>query len=95
MNPSETLTRLLTRKVALSESMIERAPLVPASPGEAILKVDRVAITTNNVTYAVFGDAMQYWNFFPTGRDEWGHMPVWGFADVVESSVPGIGVIVK
>jgi hypothetical protein len=33
---------------------------------------------------------MQYWNFFPTGEAAWGHMPVRGFADVVESTVPGL-----
>jgi hypothetical protein len=85
-----TLTRLLTNKAALHESKIEQQPEQPLAPGEALLKIDRVAITTNNVTYAVFGDAMQYWNFFPTGREGFGHMPVWGFADVVESSVPGV-----
>jgi hypothetical protein len=90
MSSNETVTRLLTRKTTLSESKIERSPLPPLAQGEAILKIDRVAVTTNNITYAVFGDAMQYWNFFPTGSDGWGHMPVWGFADVTESSVPGI-----
>jgi hypothetical protein len=35
---------------------------------------------------------MQYWDFFPTGEDEWGHMPVGGFADVESSSVPGVEV---
>lgn len=51
-----------------------------------------MAITTNNITYAAFGEAMQYWDFFPTSEAEWGHMPVWGFADVVSSSVPGVEV---
>jgi hypothetical protein len=90
VNPNENLTRLLTRKSALGESKIETLPLEPMGEGEAILRVDRVAVTTNNVTYAVFGDAMQYWNFFPTGSEGWGHIPVWGFADVVESSVSGV-----
>jgi hypothetical protein len=90
MPSAETLTRLLTSKSALAESKIERTAHAPLAAGEALLKVDRVAITTNNVTYAVFGDAMQYWSFFPTGQDGWGHMPVWGFADVVESTVPGL-----
>ena len=27
---------------------------------------------------------MSYWNFFPAAEG-WGHIPVWGFADVVES----------
>ena len=87
---SQDLTRLLTRKSALSESKIERIPLRPPGDGEAILKVARVAVTTNNVTYAVFGDKMQYWNFFPTEAEGWGHMPTWGFADVLESNVSGL-----
>jgi hypothetical protein len=39
---------------------------------------------------ALFGDVMKYWHFFPTGQDEWGQMPVWGFADVVESRAQGV-----
>ncbi|MBI2768115.1 MAG: DUF2855 family protein [Burkholderiales bacterium] len=85
-----TLTRLLTRKSELNHTRITHAPLAPAAPGEAILKINRVALTTNNITYAAFGDAMQYWNFFPTGEEGWGHMPVWGFADVVQSTVEGV-----
>lgn len=84
------LTRLLTSKTCLNEAQVVRTPLDPLAPGEALLKIDRVAITTNNVTYAVFGDAMQYWSFFPTGQDGWGHMPVWGFANVIESTVDGL-----
>src|SRR4051812_18843189 len=33
---------------------------------------------------------MGYWNFFPTGQADWGHMPVWGFADVLASRTPSI-----
>ncbi|MEY4579017.1 MAG: hypothetical protein RL701_3720 [Pseudomonadota bacterium] len=90
MSSNDQITRLLTRKNALSEARVDHQPLAPLAPGEALLKIDRVAVTTNNVTYAVFGDKMQYWNFFPTGSEGWGHMPVWGFADVVESTVPGL-----
>jgi hypothetical protein len=32
---------------------------------------------------------MMYWNFFPA-PDGWGRVPVWGFADVVESTTDGI-----
>ncbi len=58
--------------------------------GDVLIKVDKFAYTANNVTYAVAGDMIGYWQFFPaTGnRDiaEWGVIPVWGFADVVESN---------
>jgi hypothetical protein len=64
------------------------------SEGEALLRVDRVGVTANNVTYAVLGEAMRYWEFFPPeprGLDrEWGLPPVWGFADVAGSTVPGV-----
>ncbi|MGH6625448.1 MAG: DUF2855 family protein [Burkholderiaceae bacterium] len=92
MNTSAPLTRLLTRKNALNHSRIETGPQAPPSEGEALLKINRVALTTNNITYAAFGEAMQYWNFFPTPEADWGHMPVWGFADVVASTVPGVEV---
>ncbi|MEX2395345.1 MAG: DUF2855 family protein [Actinomycetota bacterium] len=64
---------------------------VEAGPGQILLEVDRFALTANNITYAVFGDAMRYWDFFPA-PEGWGHVPVWGFADVVESHVDGIEV---
>ena len=57
--------------------------------GEALLRVSRFALTANNVTYAVFGDAMSYWKFFPAAEG-WGRVPVWGFADVVASSADGV-----
>jgi NADPH:quinone reductase-like Zn-dependent oxidoreductase len=58
--------------------------------GEAVLEVERFGLTANNVTYAVFGDAMNYWDFFPSGDPEWGRMPVWGFGRVAASKNPGV-----
>ena len=49
------------------------------------MRIDSFALTSNNVTYAAFGETMNYWGFFPTGDDGYGCIPVWGFADVVES----------
>lgn len=62
--------------------------------GQALLQVERFALTANNVTYAVFGDAMAYWKFFPVQETpaEWGRVPVWGHAVVVESRHPDIAV---
>jgi len=50
-------------------------------PGEASLRVDSFGLTTNNITYAIFGEAMSYWSFFPA-EEGWGRVPVWGFANV-------------
>jgi hypothetical protein len=91
MRPLNT-TRLLTSKSQLQHSRVETVSLAPPEQGEALLAVRRVALTTNNITYAAFGEAMQYWNFFPTGEADWGHMPAWGLADVVASNVRGVEV---
>ncbi|SCE81990.1 Protein of unknown function [Micromonospora coriariae] len=62
--------------------------------GAALLRVDRVGLTANNVTYAVLGDSMRYWQFFPPDArglgPQWGLPPLWGFAEVVASTVPEI-----
>tara|TARA_R110001606_G_scaffold1937_9_gene7715 strand:- start:9420 stop:10529 length:1110 start_codon:yes stop_codon:yes gene_type:complete len=91
MSQSVSLTRLLTDKNDLGHTRVEQCEL-PAAParGEAILSVDTFALTTNNITYAAFGDAMRYWDFFPSGQPGWGQMPVWGFATVSTSTVAGI-----
>lgn len=57
--------------------------------GEALLRVDRVGLTANNVTYAVLGESFRYWDFFPT-RPGWGLVPLWGFADILASAVSGV-----
>ncbi len=53
--------------------------------GDVRLRVLSFALTANNITYAAFGDKMKYWEFFPSGAEGWGCIPVWGFAEVVES----------
>ena len=69
---------------------------VPASlgEGEVRLKVDAFGFTANNITYAAAGDMIGYWTFFPApdaGDDvKWGRVPVWGFADVIESRCDGV-----
>lgn len=61
----------------------------PLEPGRALLAIDSFGLTTNNITYAVFGDAMSYWSFFPAA-DGWGRVPVWGFAGVAEPGDTGL-----
>lgn len=69
----------------LRTSRIADAAVPALADGEVLLRVSRFALTANNVTYAVFGDAMAYWNFFPADEEGWGRVPVWGFADVEAS----------
>jgi hypothetical protein len=58
-------------------------------PGQVLLRVAKFAFTANNVTYAVVGDLMPYWNFFPA-EEGWGRVPVWGFGDVLRSRHDGV-----
>ena len=52
--------------------------------GAVRCRIERFALTANNITYGVFGDAMNYWQFFPAEAG-WGRIPVWGHAEVIES----------
>lgn len=62
--------------------------------GQVRLRVRSFGLTANNVTYAAAGDLIGYWTFFPApdlgDGVGWGRVPVWGFADVVESRCDGI-----
>lgn len=69
--------------------VVESAPPEPES-GQALLRVDTFGLTANNVTYAVFGEAMSYWDFFPTAEEGWGRVPMWGFAEVERSEAEGV-----
>jgi hypothetical protein len=80
---------LLVRRDALDQTRLDDEPSATLGDGEARLRVDAFGLTANNITYAVFGDGMGYWNFFPA-PEGWGRIPVWGFADVVESTVDGL-----
>jgi hypothetical protein len=80
---------LLVDRADLARTELVEVPTPRIGAGQALLKVDRVGMTANNVTYAVFGDAMKYWDFFPA-EAPWGRVPLWGFGVVERSAVPGL-----
>lgn len=80
---------LLVSRKSLRETRLAQTELPAIADGEALLSIDAFSVTANNVTYAAFGDAMRYWNFFP-GPDGWGRVPVWGFATVLGSKADGV-----
>lgn len=69
--------------------MMVEAP--PIADGEVRVAVDKCALTANNISYLVSGDAIGYWGYFPAAEG-WGKIPVWGFADVVESRCEALPV---
>src|SRR3954449_2924111 len=80
----------LVRRDDLHSCRVADADAADLGPGEALLEIDSFGLTTNNITYAVFGDAMSYWSFFPA-EEGWGRVPVWGFANVAAAGDTGLG----
>jgi uncharacterized protein DUF2855 len=78
------VTDFLVKRDDLRECRIAESDPPEVKPGQALLRVDSFGVTANNVTYAVMGDAMSYWDFFPAGEG-WGRVPMWGFGEVERS----------
>jgi hypothetical protein len=88
---TEQLT-LEVRKDNWAETRVLRQPLpMTLAENEVLLKIDRQALTSNNITYALAGDTLGYWGFFPTEAG-WGRIPAMGWADVVESRHPEVRI---
>lgn len=89
-----TATDLIVSTSDLTQVRRIASPIAstPPAPGQVKLQVDRFGWTSNNLSYAAAGDMLGYWRFFPTDEPGWGIVPVWGFATVIESAHPEIGV---
>jgi hypothetical protein len=82
--------RIETRKDALTDHRTVAEELAPAE-GEAIAAIDLVAVTANNVTYAVHhGPPLHYGAFFPASDPERVVVPLWGFATIAASRAEGV-----
>jgi hypothetical protein len=77
------------RRDDLHQTRVVDDPPVELGEGQARLAVQRFGFSANNITYAVFGDLMGYWTFFPA-EDGWGRVPVWGFAEVADANGTGL-----
>lgn len=79
----------------LGKAALEPAPSpqdLVLQEGEALLEIERFALTANNITYGVIGDAFGYWRFFPATGEGRGRLPVWGFATVTRSAAADVPV---
>ncbi len=85
------LTDFQVRKDQLSTTRVQTSTAPALADGQVRVAIAHFALTSNNITYAAFGDAMNYWRFFPVTGDDgvedasWGRIPVWGFGTVSES----------
>lgn len=88
-------TQFQVRKDQLATTRTVQLPDTPLAEGEVRVRIAHFAYTSNNITYAAFGDAMNYWQFFPVApaADDtatWGVVPVWGFGVVEQSRCDGV-----
>lgn len=85
------ITQVQVRRSSFGDTQVVSIDRPELADGEILVAIDKFAMTANNVSYALSGDMIGYWKFFPVA-EPWGIVPVWGFADVVESRAPGIAV---
>jgi NADPH:quinone reductase-like Zn-dependent oxidoreductase len=75
----------LVHKTEWKRYRFDDAPIPEPGPGQLLFRVDRFAFTANNISYALAGDMLGYWRFFPA-PEGWGRLPVMGFGDVLRSN---------
>ncbi len=86
------VTTMEVKRDNFATTRIVREPLSNTlAENEVLLKVNRFALTANNISYCVSGDLLGYWQFFPT-EEGWGRVPVMGYGEVVASASPAITV---
>ena len=76
---------LLVDRSNIAQITEHSAPAGELDAGQVRLALQSFALTANNVTYAATGDQIGYWQFFPSGIEGQGIVPVWGTAVVTES----------
>ncbi|MEI8157655.1 MAG: DUF2855 family protein [Burkholderiales bacterium] len=93
----ESTSNFLVRKDQLGTTTVRTSRASALAEGRIRVAIDRFALTSNNITYAAMGDAMQYWQFYPVNDElgdgvAWGRIPVWGFGTVQASNHLDIAV---
>lgn len=71
--------------------LVEKSYAKELSENQVLLEIGKFSFTSNNITYAVVGEQMNYWDFFPT-QTGYGIIPAWGFANVIVSNHPEIPI---
>ncbi len=87
---------LQVKKNSLADYRLVATNKSTLKEGEVLLNIEYFAFTANNITYGAAGDMLGYWHFFPVDEaqesNDWGMVPVWGFADIIESQCPELPI---
>lgn len=86
----EKIELIINRK-NYAEHAVEKATIEDLQEGEALMEVERFSFTSNNITYAIVGDQIGYWNFFKAEEGK-GKLPGWGFAKIIASKSDTVNV---
>jgi NADPH:quinone reductase-like Zn-dependent oxidoreductase len=79
------ITEIQVPRAAFNAAQVVTRAVPDLGAGEVLVRVERFALTANNISYALSGDMIGYWNFYPAPAPM-GIVPVWGFAEVVQSN---------
>ncbi|KAJ6186545.1 hypothetical protein N7519_007846 [Penicillium mononematosum] len=61
------------------------------------IRTQLISLTSNNLTYALMGDFLHWWDAYPVSEDypapyndssAWGIVPAWGYATVEDTTIP-------
>ena len=88
---NDTVSVLEIERKAIANSRLIGTPAQVLGEGQVRVSVDRFALTANNITYAVFGDMLAYWESFPT-EAPFGRVPAMAWATITESANSDIAV---
>jgi len=71
-------------KADIRQHRIATPDALALEDGQVRLSLESFALTSNNISYALSGDFLDYWGFFPTEAG-WGRLPAMGFGIITES----------
>ena len=60
-----TITELWTNRTDLRDIKSVTRTVPELKEGEVLMKIEKLGLTANNVSYAVTGDKIGYWGYFP------------------------------
>ena len=66
-----TITELWTNREDYRETRVVSRGAPDLAEGEVLMKIEKFGLTSNNVSYAVSGDVIGDWGFYPA-EDNWG-----------------------
>lgn len=79
----------ISRSDLVTRRLVDGSAPTAAAAGQVVMSVDSFALTANNISYALSGEMLDYWGFFPAGEG-WGRLPTMGFGTVTRSGVEGV-----